>query len=374
MSYLNYTRNKNDNTDLVTNSYIMAASYLQGFGDILVCTVNTGAPKSIDQWYIQDGIKGRNATIKNIYTYVGTFNFIDAESNQTETTVVAIDETGATDQVYYQIIRGTGNFLIVTFGGGAPGLNWRTVGCDRGLSGTSIFLIGDDAGGGNPVCRRSAGGQIFNTVSGFPTMTGSSRGIFHTHHPAGALAPSGSGTGQDPGNLSWLYVTDTQVSRSVDGITWYGPVAHGAAGTMHRKCAAYSRTSSRWVIPHQDTSGSIVYSDDNGASWTTLSGIIPGAIPSGEKRIFCDGYGTFIIFLDGTSESMFISVDDGMTWTNQYFFHGDVSGITEDTRVQEIAFDTRNNWDSTPEFPTGMFVATKETATQDAAFYTSMVY
>jgi hypothetical protein len=258
---------------------------------------------------------GEIFTANNTITGVlGGITALDSDGSENGYRHVAV--TGPNDIIRYSLNGGA--WAAATFTG-VPATSFTAIGCDRGTAGVaSKFLIGDDgaSGGGNAlVYACTTTGVNYVNVAGFPALGAIPiRGIFHSLHPAGALYPA------DPGNPTWLVLTDTDACRSADGVTW-NTVAHGfAGGALHRRCAAYSKTSGRWVVALQGAStGDIEYSDDDGASWTLINNAFAPA--TGGVQIVGDGYGTFVACPEefggavaATATEFWVSVDDGMTW------------------------------------------------------------
>lgn len=243
----------------------------------------------------------------------------DADGDDSNRRIIVHDGT-TTDDVYYNTGYGAASWTKVTFDGGAPGLNWRRVACDRDTAGNGAahWCIGDDAGGGNPVLWSSTDGISFTAEAGFPALGAASvSGIFHSLHPVGALGPD------DTGNPAWLVLAGNFVVRSTDHITWTS-VNPAISGTWGSRSVAYSRTSRRWVLAIGGTQfGTIHYSDDNGATWTSIANALPiqSAMQHANTgaRIASDGYGTFVVTRSVQptvpSTEMWVSVDEGLTWS-----------------------------------------------------------
>jgi hypothetical protein len=243
---------------------------------------------------------------------------MDAEGSNAYHKVVTFDDGIINDTVRYQ--AGAGAWATVTFVAGAPALNWRAVGNDRNTAGgaNDLWLIGDAASPGpNSALWDSPDGINFTVVATWPAATVQEplHGIYHSCHAVDALGPD------DAGNPTWLVLSDTYATRSTDGATWTA-VAHGlnvGGGSFNARSAAYSRPARRWVVVHPDTQfGTISYSDDNGATWTTNAAQLPGASAAAgvTPHIAGDGYGTFVI--SGNNADMarlWVSTDDGITWT-----------------------------------------------------------
>ena len=244
---------------------------------------------------------------------------LDADGSDTYHRIVAFSWAGGNDAVYYAVAGAwTG---VVTWNPGAPGHDWQSVASDRNKAGgiSTDWCIGGYTGAGtSPEIWSSADGVTFAQEAGFSAGNGESvHGLHHSCHPVGALGPD------DTGNPIWLANVSGSIYRSADHVVWTGPVAL-ALNQDNPRSLAYSRTSSRWVVAHSGTDlGDISYSDDNGASWTTLAGALSiGAISNAnnEAYIACDGYGTFVVIgavanAFNDYSHMWVSVDEGITWS-----------------------------------------------------------
>jgi hypothetical protein len=231
-----------------------------------------------------------------------------------------------------------------------PGSNataWSAVHHDR--SGLWCMV---DITNGRIYSSPSVGGAL--TQRSTSASTHNSRHILlHTHHPAGLLSPT------DPGNPYWIYMTYTGSSGTIlgsaDGLTWAAitpsAVSPGTIDVTSGNLAwdrvsnnlAYSPTSQRWV--HINSSGSatgahptIIYSEDNGQSWTEVNdafGFAAGgtgkypATGNGQRCITHDGKGNFVVSIikkearvnkapTDTFVMYFASADEGLTWFRVY--------------------------------------------------------
>jgi len=275
---------------------------------------------------------------------------------------VVANSAGGTDQVYTANGWGGGAWgasAIV----GAPALNFQAIGCDRNTPGAAnaTWLIGDDAGGGNGALYVSTNaGANYAAVPGpgWPAVAEPILFIGHTCHPAGALGPD------DAGNTSWLIFTTTRVLYSADGATWANN-AHPAAGyTPAKKAAAYSRTAGRWVMP--ENNGDVHYSDDHGASWTTLATALVGTVGA-TMQCRCDAYGTFVVMDDVTR--VWISTDDGLNWSRIRF-----NVQTSTSEELEAGFYSQNDWDTHGQFPTFFTVVSHNDGTTTRECWRSLGY
>lgn len=278
---------------------------------------------------------------------VNAITVIDSDADDINMRMVAIYGNVA-DLVRYN------NAYIAAWGDApipaAPGLLWRALGNDRNTVGPAVnarWLIGDDGTGPGAVSRlyTSNGGNppSFVNVGGWPVIAEPIRFIGHTCHRAGALGTD------DPGNPSWLILTTTQACRSADGLTW-NQAAHGFPGNApEKKTAAYSRTSGRWVsVMNGVAAGVVMYSDDLGATWTTIAtALVPPPGGGNPLEIACDGHGTFVI--SEINGHIWVSVDDGLTWT--YLWAAEV--MTANANLIEPFYGVVDNVDDTPAFPAG---------------------
>jgi hypothetical protein len=258
----------------------------------------------------------------------------------------------------------------------APGIpaaaNFLHIACDRNTDGgaTPLWIAGEAANAATPrlFSDNTVGGggaPAFANVAGFPALgaAGSENimGVFHSKHPVDALGPS------DVGNPTWLVITDTFAVRSTDGAAWTA-VAHGLAlagtsfaGAMMGRGAAYSKTSSRWVISHDDD---ISYSDDNGANWTTLAGVCPDLVAANGVGVACDGYGTFWVFdqdVGGANLAGYMSVDEGLTW-ERIGIESTTAHPNLNSHTVGYSLDASKSIDDTPDFPEFMVSFSQETA------------
>ncbi|MCP3884170.1 MAG: exo-alpha-sialidase [Propionibacteriaceae bacterium] len=259
------------------------------------------------------------------------------------------------DAVYTSLDGAAFSLVTIT---GTPGLNFQRIGCDKAASPT--WIIGDKVSSGSPSLYSSTNGTTYSVVSGFPTVTSAQDilDIQHTCHHAGALGPS------DPGNARWLVITPDYAFRSTDGATWFYQ-SHGLsiAIASHRKIA-YSRTSQRWVAV-TSVAGQVAYSDDHGATWTTIAGALGTSIG---ERIVSDGHGTFVVQAgDGDrttsyARAIYISVDEGLTWTRHYVSH--IGTIPYGTLRDLMSFGLYD-MDETPDSVQGYLFADYDSGTEE---------
>lgn len=291
---------------------------------------------------------------------------IDADGDGSTRRIVVADDGAIADLVRYATAIAGGSWTAVTFTAGAPTLAWRSVGCDRdtAAAGAAQWCIGDDAGGGSSVLWSSVDGINFAVDAAWPgaTVTEPLHGIYHSCHPVGGFGPS------DLGNPTWLVLSDTYATRSADGAAWTA-AAHGLAlggGSFGHRSAAYSRAGNRWVVVLPAAAGGdVAYSDDNGATWTTLASALPNFPGAGFEPSICgDGYGTFLVTTAGDSGSdtrVYISTDNGGTWTtlrlpsaNYAAGAGALDGVVCEAAVDEGA-DVDEISDAVTAFVIGLY-------------------
>lgn len=364
-----------------------------GGGDDLQASCHVGALGTRQVF-----IFGRHsaAQIKEYYSYVGGVRWLapasspvsvgpygalvalDADGDNAFRRIVTIDDgtPASNDAVRYNTSIGAATWGSATFLPGPPGLNWRSIGCDRDTAGAGFarWCIGDDAAGGNSALWTSADGVNFSAASGWvgPTVTEPLRGIYHSCHRAGALGTD------DAGNSTWLVLSDTYASWSFNGNSWATNVAgHGLSvggSNFGPRSAAYSMTSRRWVAALPGSAaGDIAYSDDNGMTWTTIAGALTG-ITSAIPRIASDGYGTFVVINNSPAgpAAFWYSVDEGMTWTKGRVPGSALYGSAYDGQVVEGAFDCSVDVDETPGSQQFFIIITYEDSGPVTEFYRSL--
>lgn len=374
---LNYELTVTDTTDYQGGSLLASCHNVMTAGQRNIWLFYSDvAIGSIKEMHSSDGGQTWDTPASSPVTAVA-LGLLDADGDESTRRIVTND--GGNDLVRYNTLTGGATWATIVFTAGAPGLNWRAVGCDRNTAGgaAAMWCIGDDAGGGSSVLWTSADGINFAVEAGWPgaTVTEPIRGIFHSCHPVDGLGPS------DPGNPHWLVVSDTYTTRSVDGAVWI-ETAHALAlggGTLHRRSAAYSRTTGRWVIAlPAATGGDIAYSDDLGVSWTTLASALPAFGGAGfEPSICCDGYGTFLITTnagEGGDTRCYISTDDGLTWTqlqlpsaNYGVGAGGLDGV-----VCEAAVDEAAHADETSDAVTAFVIALYDDSGPETEIFRSL--
>lgn len=275
----------------------ICAYYFDGSGNIneIVSDQGRGVPSGAT------ASKGWRAPASNpIIASAVAFTAMDADANDADGQRCIVALGSSKGQVRTKNGFAAGAWSQPT---GVSSFHWSCIGCDRDTAGDAgtngKWLIGEDNGGAAaPVVYASTDAcASFASVAGFPTLAVSEeiRFIGHT---------------TDPDNPSWLILTDTRALVSADGVTW-SDQAHGFGFTPSRKAAAYSRSSQRWIVP--GNSSDVFYSDDNGENWTQITSAWP-AFAGFATRIKCDGYGTFVA-MDNSRDYLFVSVDEGLTWT-----------------------------------------------------------
>ena len=281
-------------------------------------------------------------------------------ANQNNGPVNRLDADGSHDgKIIFssQLAGGGGHLRYHDFAGGgwqvpatppAVGLNWGAICCDRDTygNGYSHWMVGDRPGGGASTIEEAvdalpancnfANNAAYNALA----LAQDIDGIFHSRHPALALGPS------DPGNPVWLVLTPTSVVRSADDGASWTVAAHGFAGNFSPGSMAYSRTSQRWVLAIGNAAGDVAYSDDNGATWTTIGGALAAA--ANTYDVYCDGYGAFYAHQRrGLTLPFHVSVDEGLTWTE--FDVESTAGFQP--LILGSSIDSSKNIDDTPSFP-----------------------
>jgi hypothetical protein len=106
-----------------------------------------------------------------------------------------------------------------------------------------------------------------------------------------------------------------------------------------------------------NAAGDIAYSDDNGITWSTIAAVCPYG-GAGVVDVACDGYGSFIIHRSN-SYLGYVSVDDGLTWTEVW----DRTGTATPTNIIGMGLDTSKNVDDTPTYPDCAIKAGYDTVT-----------
>lgn len=153
--------------------------------------------------------------------------------------------------------------------------------------------------------------------------------------------PTGIGLGVAYGNGVWIVVYgDPVIVRSTDGgATWSNVPAGSMAGFLGGTCVAYGEDGAgngRWVAGGLSyrTGPKIVFSSDNGASWSAAAS--PAGITAGHGVVYGqDGAGNkrWVIVGEGGSKIAYSS--DGSNWTAAAS-NGGVTGTN--SNVRGVAF------------------------------------
>lgn len=112
------------------------------------------------------------------------------------------------------------------------------------------------------------------------------------------------------GDAVYMALTGAEVSTSADGITWVAS-SHGL--TAAPRALAYS--DGRWIAVLED--GGVGYSDDDGGTWTEVTGALGGWQASGtyKNASIAGGAGLLLAHLSSTTEErLWLSADNGETW------------------------------------------------------------
>ena len=339
-------------------------------GDVLLASAHHQTPTGLGNnvyFYIADtGGAGASTVItgQNGHNWsqaagpnpgVGTSTMDADHDDDNDTRVIVFDTAGApaaADYIYQKI--GVGAWAAATIPA-VPALNWRTVGCDRNTAGgaAALWVVGDDAAGAAGVMYTTttpagAPGFVVNASYGVLAINEPFHFIGHSCHPASALGPD------DTGNPNWLVLTDTRSVTSADGTNWVNAGLHGLGAAVTTKGAAYSRTAGRWVAPISAGAGSVRYSDDNGASWTTFANTLPHCVGN-TFQIQCDGYGTFVIMDNGAQ--LWVSTDDGETWMET-----DIKRTLLTDEMLEVGFASTNDWNTHGDYPTYFCIGSADNA------------
>jgi len=227
---------------------------------------------------------------------VGVGNIVTSIASDLALTMVCCCDTGVGDEVYHTV-GGVWTPCTIT---GAPGLAWIKVEC----YGTT-WLISDDAA--TPSVYRSTNAATFSSV----TVTG-----LTTQYPMICAS-------KDPDNDCWVILTATQCARSSDGGLTWTTAAHGlnisggSDGTvMGANVITYDRATSRFIVILGGASaGDVAYSEDNGATWTTVSSCV-GWTGTGHVAIVASGDGEILAHLGNSG--YWASQDGGETWLRVY--------------------------------------------------------
>lgn len=206
-----------------------------------------------------------------------------------------------------------GVFGVATDGNG----NWVAVGNQNTAAGASTIIFSSDNG---ITWDTSANG--FNLFNGFSDR--------------GWAVAYGGGIWMAVGH----YSTSIGYERRIKVATTFDPVTGPAwvdkpAGTGQEPvgfgpsnpamCVAYG--NGRWCVGGQDLNnpsrGSIIYSDDDGTTWTKATGTFKGMC----QGIATDGNGNWVAvgYLGtGDSKSIKYSVDNGVTWVDTASLSGNI--------------------------------------------------
>lgn len=204
-----------------------------------------------------------------------------------------------TDRISTKIVAGSWASCTIT---GAPALTFDRIvsDSDAGGGGVALWLATDQS---TPTAfYRSTTGTTFAAVV-VPGWTGT--------RPA--LVAS-----KDPANDVVLAMNGTQVAMCSDhlGLVWTVS-AHGLnitnpSGTYRQQFVAYDKARSRFVaILGGLSAGDIAYSEDNGATWTTLTGVLP-AWGTGDIQLVASRDGELFAHL--ADSGFHASVDGGVSW------------------------------------------------------------
>jgi hypothetical protein len=224
------------------------------------------------------------------------------------------------------------------------GLTWvdknNTIGYASGNGG--VFGVATDGNGnwvavGNQNTAAGASTIIFSSDNGVTWATSvNGFNLFNGFTDRGWAVAYGGGVWMAVGHYStsigyerWIKVATT--FDPVTGPAWVDkPAGTGAApvgfGVSNPAiCVAYG--NGRWCVGGQDLNnppkGSIIYSDDNGTTWTkatgTFKGMCQGIATNGNGNWVAVGYlGT------GDSKSIKYSVDNGVTWVDTASLSGNI--------------------------------------------------
>lgn len=182
---------------------------------------------------------------------------------------------------------------------------------DADFGSSNVIVVGHL---GN-VAVSTDGGANFTGVSGLDVISGVDKlvGLKHT---------------KDPDNPSWLIVTTANSyicdSDPKGSVNWKS-YPHSFpflmdVGVSHNNALYYDKSYKRFVLIVGDKD--IAYSDDRGATWVTLSGVLPEEmVPN--KVITGDGYGEVLVTGFDSFGNIIIasSEDGGLTWTKRNLIH-----------------------------------------------------
>lgn len=365
----NFTRE--DIATLFAGDSIDGSTHLQDADGIHILTYAFDAAGNINEIDGEDA-RSWSSPASNPISAAGAGNVTDlyADANDANGRRTIVAESSLTDQVYTKADFTAGAWSVP---GGLPGFDWLSVCSDRDTAGDAgtqgKWLIGEDGQGGGSIPEVWASTDDcanFAKVTGFPSWAVGQdiRAIFHSCHPAGALGPD------DPGNPHWLVFSTLNVASSADGVSWTSIAEyHKIPG---QKGAAYSRTSRRWVTAFlTGGTATVYYSDDNGATW--LAGQALPNYTTGDTRVVCDGYGTFMIH-DSSGNYVWVSSDEGMTWTCVRLQANTIVGALNSSILEVGCAETLNDWKEHGQFPTFFTVIMRDDSTGEIQAHRSLVY
>lgn len=375
MQASNYTEIYTDSTDLNGGRMVASAHGVGASSDAMAAATIFRHSLSTNLVYDSYSHAGTNWTTGGtvISGVTTATTAADADCDEGSHRVFCLTYAGGTDKAAYSSNPG-GAWSAITFSGGAPGYDWYSVACDRNTAGNASahWCIG---GFGSTDGRlwSSADGVTFSAESGFATGN-IVRGVYHSCHQTGALGPD------DSGNPVWLAQNNVgQIYYSTDHTTWTTGGVELLGKLQKGRSLAYSKPSRRWVAAQSGVSfGNISYSDDNGASWTTMTGALPilatMANASTTARIAGDGYGTFVVIRDDqpTVEACYawVSVDEGLTWS-MFTIANAITG--DDGHLIEGCFYEGGTVDGTDPGLGFFFYAAYNDGTPETKVYRSMV-
>lgn len=221
---------------------------------------------------------------------------------------------------------GSGVYGIATDGNG----NWVAVGNKNTAAGAPTIIFSSDDG-----ATWSVSTNGFNLFNGFTDR--------------GWAVAYGGGVWMAVGHYStsigyerWIKVATT--FDPVTGPAWVdkpagtGAAAVGFGPSNPAMCVAYG--NGRWCVGGQDLNnpakGSIIYSDDNGTTWTKATGTFKGMC----QGIATDGSGNWVaVGYKGTGDAKTIkySSDNGVTWTDTASLAGNIFTTGQSVTYQPLS-------------------------------------